>query len=190
RFGQSDEDRRLLGVVAPGLDHVVLIVEADAEDLVRVQNHRQPGDVGLLIIRRFISVLRGFGESLAGDQRKEVGVLVAEVALQVDNALRRDDAVARALRSSKCCESHKCLLQRSNSAIWGCSSPISRECRIFTHACSVLPSPTRATSIRRAAGCNSYSFRAIPRTTTRSSSPPAGRASCRSIRSTRSPSAW
>ena len=45
RLGDADEDRRLLGVVAAGLDHVVLVVQADAEDLAGVGNHRQPGDV-------------------------------------------------------------------------------------------------------------------------------------------------
>src|SRR3954463_6990140 len=186
RFGHAQENRRLLGVVAPRLDDVVLVVEADADNLVRVGDYRQPRDVRLLVVGRPVQVFGGVGEAVASDERLQVGVLVADIALQVDNALRRDDGVASALRSSKCSESHKCPLQlryqNSRSATWGCSWPISRECGIFTHACSVLPSPTPAISIRRAAGCNSCSSRAIPRTTTRSSSPPAGRVSWLSIR--------
>ena len=37
RLGDADEDRRLLGVVAPGLDDVVLVVQADAEDLAGIR---------------------------------------------------------------------------------------------------------------------------------------------------------
>src|SRR5438874_12152550 len=101
RLGHAQEDRRLLGVVAAGLDDVVLIVEADADDLVRVRDHRQPRDVGFAVIRRLGQMLRRLGEGVAADQRLEVGEAVADVAFQVDNAFAGDDAVARALRSLK-----------------------------------------------------------------------------------------
>ncbi len=106
RLGQADEDRGLLGVVAPGLDDVVLIIEADAEDPFRVRDHRQPGDVGLLVVRRLVHVLGGFGERVAADQRLQIGEAVADVALQVDNALAGDDAVAGSLGGLKGSELH------------------------------------------------------------------------------------
>jgi hypothetical protein len=46
-------------------------------------------------------------EAVAGDQRLEIGELVAETAAQVDNSLRRDGAVAGALCSSETGELHK-----------------------------------------------------------------------------------
>jgi len=52
-------------------------------------------------------MLRRLGEGVAADQALQVGEAVADVALQVDNALAGDDAVARALRSAKRCEFHR-----------------------------------------------------------------------------------
>src|SRR3954464_10076242 len=194
RFRDADEDRRLLRVVAPGLDDVVLVVQADAENLARVGNHRQPADVAFLVIGRGVQLLRRLGVAVARDQREKVRVLVADVALQVDNAFASDDAVAGSLRGAKRCESHKCrfLLRFLSllSATWGCSSRTLRECGIFTHASSVLPSPTAASSKRRAGNCSSCSSAATPRSTTRSCSPPASRATSSSTPSTRSHSAW
>ena len=64
-FRQADEDRRLLGVVAPRFDDVLLVVETDAQDLVGIRDHRQPGDIGLLVVGRFIQVLHGVGEPVS-----------------------------------------------------------------------------------------------------------------------------
>jgi hypothetical protein len=69
RLGDADENRRLLGVVAPGLDNVVLVVEADAEDLPRIGDDRQPGDLGSLEVG-----LRFFSLAVVGDEAQQVRV--------------------------------------------------------------------------------------------------------------------
>ena len=46
-------------------------------------------------------MLLHLGNAVAGDERLQVGELIAEPAAQVDNSLRRDDAVAGALRSAE-----------------------------------------------------------------------------------------
>src|SRR5207302_11143539 len=45
RFAKAQEQRRLLGLVASGLLTVLLVVEADADDLVGIGDHRQPRHV-------------------------------------------------------------------------------------------------------------------------------------------------
>src|SRR5213075_2072718 len=50
-------------------DHVVLVVEADAENLAGVRNDRQPDDVGGLVVRRLIGMLRRVGEAVARNER-------------------------------------------------------------------------------------------------------------------------
>src|SRR5882672_5332145 len=117
RLRHAQEDRRLLGVVAPGLDHVVLVVQADTDDLVRIRDHRQPGDIRLLVIGRLGGVLRRLGESVAADQRLEIGEAIADVALQVDDALAGDDAVARALCGLESGESHGRTALRVDGAV-------------------------------------------------------------------------
>jgi hypothetical protein len=68
RFGDAQEERRVLGLVAPGLDAVLLVVEADADDLLRVGNDRQPDDVGELVIGLFGEVFSGLVERVGLDE--------------------------------------------------------------------------------------------------------------------------
>jgi hypothetical protein len=43
---------RLFDVVAPGLDHMVLVVEADADDLARIGDDGKELDLGELVVLR------------------------------------------------------------------------------------------------------------------------------------------
>ena len=100
RLGDAQEQRRVLGLVAPGLGSVLLVVQAHAHDLVRVGDDRQPGDVGLAVIGTGRQVTGCRGKSISCNQCLQVRELVAEIAAQVDNALVGDRAVAGALSSS------------------------------------------------------------------------------------------
>ena len=108
RFGDADEERGVLGLVAAGLHAVFFVVQADADDLARVRNHRKEShlrklDIGLL--RAFCDFL-GLGERASGEQGAQVRKFPADAPREIDDAVAGDDSVAGALGSAVARELH------------------------------------------------------------------------------------
>ncbi len=101
RFGKPQEQRRLLGLVAPGFLAVLFVVEADADDLAGIGDHRQPRHVGFLVIGGSAGRFSCFLKTIPFQKRPEVGISVAQAAAEVDNSFAGDGAVARALSRPK-----------------------------------------------------------------------------------------
>ena len=96
RAGHSQEERRVLGLVAVRFDPMLLVVEADADDLVGIGDHREVGErvearVGFLAGGRPLRLV----QRVRRDKRPQIGVLGADPAAEVHDAAPFDRAVAR-----------------------------------------------------------------------------------------------
>src|SRR5262245_65586730 len=86
--GETDEHAGLLRQLATGLGGVGAVVDAGAEDLVRIGYRREPSDVGEGVVRlRPIGGLLHIAERAGGERIAQAAIAAADPLVEPDHAV-------------------------------------------------------------------------------------------------------
>ena len=105
-IGKSTEHGGVLDFGAAGFLAVRLVVQADAENFVRIGNHRQPGDVGRGVTPGLAGGVARGAQRVGRDGGFEVGIAIPEQRADINGFVLLDDAPGAAVADFETCQSH------------------------------------------------------------------------------------
>src|ERR1700690_3171959 len=105
--GEAAEHGGVLDLGTAGFLAVRLVIEADAEDFVRIGYHWQPGNVGERMPRSVAGRSRNLGERSGGDGGFQIGKPVTKQRAEVHGLRAVDEAPARGAINFETCELHR-----------------------------------------------------------------------------------
>jgi hypothetical protein len=105
--GEAAEHGGICDFGAAGFHAVRFIIEANAEDLVRIGYHWQPGDVCEAMSRGLAGRRRHLTQSAGGDGGFQIGISVAKMRAEIDGLCAIDETPARGAVDRKTRKLHR-----------------------------------------------------------------------------------
>src|SRR4029077_5750364 len=105
--GEAAEHGGICDFGAAGFHAVRFIIEANAEDLVRIGYHWQPGDVCEAMSRGVAGRCRHLTQSAGGDGGFQIGISVAKMRAEIDGLCAIDETPARGAVDRKTRKLHR-----------------------------------------------------------------------------------